>query len=1409
MNSKRNNISWTQFSAVNDDITSSFEDLCRLLFNKQFFDGNKNFVSKPNHPGIEIFPVFEEKSGKWISFQSKFFSSNINYSKIKESVEVTIKHHSNDLDIFYLYCNKDINTDSAGYKKCKDLLNSAGIEIRIIANKAIIDRVIENPRLGEYFFGQHSLNKEWFEEKLEQSLDSMGTRYNELFNISTETEKEFNLFLNNVETLKIIKEKKKNALSNLKGLKYYLSEENDLLARDIFIKIHSYKIHNRAKIEECLVWKEDLESYFSEEFELVSSEIEKLNEIETEDKIEKQENTNKANRLQTLIKIPSSLEFSSLEQNLIQKKVLIINGKAGMGKSQLLSEAANTIMKNDGYVILLPGHAFLSSEPIKKQIISYLGLSLNFSEFLDILETLGELANEKVYIFIDAINESNNKEIWKTGLLMLFREIEKLNFVKVAVSLRSGYENSVLDQNIKQKIAEYKIPEITHYGFQNDSIEAIKEFLNHYNIPFSPSYILQSEMTNPLFLTMFCKAYDGSEFDLYHVLENFLEASDIEAQKNACLPSDRRILNNLISEIAEFHLKNETYTISEHDLLELKFWNHYGLVANKLLYLSSLTRSGIFLTFMRDDTEMFKFGYNLLEDFMYAKVIINKFSSAKECKNYLRNDLLKISDVEGINWRYTDTFIVLTNLFFMKFGEECIDIIDDVKNDYDRNRLQSDFVKSFSLRLSQNTKSDYFLNFVNEKNVDRDTVFSVLIENSVRLDNPLNAEFLHNILNNKPLNVRDYLWTTYINGFEDEHDRVFQLVKFFDEGKKLDNSREKTWLVLLLLSWHLTSSNRLLRDKVSKAMIELLKIDFSLCLPLLKKFELVNDPYVIQRLYGIVFGACTKVINFTELDYKNLVEYIYATIFDKQSIYPDILLRDYAKLIIQYFLFKFPACKTNIKESKIIPPYNSDSIPIVEKVRSEYDSGLDTIAYSMAPEGIDRMYGDFGRYVLGSALNYFLDVDNSNIYNYSMKFIESELGYKNDLFGEYDKSLNLSNYNRHNLNKIERIGKKYQWITMYNILARISDHYKLSNVWNEDQAIIFDGSWNPYVRDFDPTLNNNFLNDPNRPNLIKKNLRETDFIEKDASRKDINQWVNNEDDNFFALNSELLLLDEEDNEWVTLDYYNVLRNTDIELDLSRWEEFGDQDKWLMAQGYFVKKEEFDLLKSSLMNKNFMGRWFPEGVQSIYWLFNREFGWSTGYKVLEKDAWLDYSAETGEFETVKYPEIEIPIIYNFDEEDMQPDENDEIKFKECKRPIQKLIAKVMRTSNRFLWEEQYDASQNKATSFNMPCGFLIDELELEQRKHDGYYYDKKGELVVFYERESENFDSPHRILIRKKHLDKFLNKNELVLFWECLGEKRFMIEKMRDQEWSEWSGLLTLVDNDIVGEVVRYSKDIQE
>ena len=59
----------------------------------------------------------------------------------------------------------------------------------------------------------------------------------------------------------------------------------------------------------------------------------------------------------------------------------------------------------------------------------------------------------------------------------------------------------------------------------------------------------------------------------------------------------------------------------------------------------------------------------------------------------------------------------------------------------------------------------------------------------------------------------------------------------YNSGEELDvEDGRRIELLLTLFSWILTSSNRWLRDTVSKAMVEILKKGFHLCKVILEKF---------------------------------------------------------------------------------------------------------------------------------------------------------------------------------------------------------------------------------------------------------------------------------------------------------------------------------------------------------------------------------------------------------------------------------------------------------------------------------------------------------------------------------------------------------------------------------------------
>ena len=207
-------------------------------------------------------------------------------------------------------------------------------------------------------------------------------------------------------------------------------------------------------------------------------------------------------------------------------------------------------------------------------------------------------------------------------------------------------------------------------------------------------------------------------------------------------------------------------------------------------------------------------------------------------------------------------------------------------------------------------------------------MWNVFIENAVKETSNLNANYLHMLLNSYPLCYRDDNWTIFINNL-DEQDYIISFAYYIVKGNKyLEESDKKTKLLLILFSWMLTSSNRVLRDRISKAMIEILKDKLYLSKELLELFKNVNDPYILQRLYGIIFGAVMKKHDISGDDFEELAVWIYENIFNKNMVYPDILLRDYARLIIERFLYEYPERIGTIKKVVIRPPYNSQEIPI-------------------------------------------------------------------------------------------------------------------------------------------------------------------------------------------------------------------------------------------------------------------------------------------------------------------------------------------------------------------------------------------------------------------------------------------------------------------------------------------------
>lgn len=1391
-------ITWSQFEICNADKRNAFESMCRLLFKHTYLNNINTYHSNANNPGVEIEPVLTE-SGKRISFQSKYFEKldSSCYSQIQHSAGRTIKFYSGKLDVLYLYCNLDLTTTSKTYDETVNDLKNHGIQLVLISNNTILDQVIEEPAIASYYFLTHNLDEDWFYENITTSLNALGTRYNSEFNVTTTLNQYLDLFSCNENAIRLVNSKKPEAIKTIKSNRWKYDENChfiDGLCR--FIK--SLDDVTISTISDCFDWSNRIKSELSNDFARITDKLNsKCKELdECESREEKQKIKREIYILQELSELDAVLKLEKIEKNLIKNKMIIVSGNAGTGKSQLFAFNSKKAIQNGLYSILILGQTLINNQYLESQIPSILGLNCEFDELLNILECLGEIHNQPIVIYIDAVNESNYRDIWKNGLSTIYNKIKNLNYVRVAVSVRSGYEPFVFDNNIINLQTSQEITNIHHTGFQENSIEAVREFLDFYNIPFYPSFSISYELTNPLFLLLFCKnykkEYEGNNFfNIYMLFEELINETNNELLKENNILINKNILLKLIYEIIRIQISKKENSISQEDLLRLEFWETFGLNTNKINSIRIIEKSGLLNTFTTKNEERYYLGYNLLEDYLSAKMIVETHTDKSELREYIKNDVLGICNGKISKPNNRDLYIAICSLFAEKYNEECIDIIEKINENYNLTLLYHSYINSYNLRKANTINSKYFIDFVNKHHIAPDIVFSMLIENSTKINHPLNAEFLHSILLNKPLNVRDSMWTIFINDIDDSQ-RIIQLINYFNEGNTLSGlTADNIFLLLILFTWLLTSSNRFTRDIASKAMIELLKSNFQFCLPLLRKFESVNDPYVFQRLYGIVFGTCVKRTSVYENDYKSLAEYVYENIFAKKEVYPDVLLRDYARLIIEKYLFEFPN-SISIDIDLISPPYNSEAIPTV--VKEEYynndmlQSGFNIIDCSMIPDtrNTPGLYGDFGRYTFQSVLNYFENIDIDNLYHYAMQYIRDVLGYKNSYFTDYDLCSRRTFFDRSNTKKCERIGKKYQWITFYNILARVSDRHMLHN-YNEPSSPYI-GPWQIHVRDFDPTLNCNFIVSKDLPEFISDEDYIDDFISDKSDLGVAEKWTKKNCQLFKNISNKIMIRDSSDIQWVKLFSYDNVENKDDNYEVPYFYT-GKQDIWLKSDGYFVNKKQFTNIKNAISNHRISGERLSGGF-NITSLFLREYPWSISYHTLDNDSWSDYNIYTGEEKEVTYEGVEL---------DSSKLEEGILQFhkKSCtgKEKIKKSIAKVISSYSNLAWESEYDASQDQTTSFLLPCEELINYLKLNFKEYDGCFY--SGETLVSHYI-STGRDS-YALIFRKDYLDKFIEENNLVIFWECYGEKQYFYED-HNQYWQEWNGILYLEDNEIKGTI---------
>ena len=487
---------------------------------------------------------------------------------------------------------------------------------------------------------------------------------------------------------------------------------------------------------------------------------------------------------------------------------------------------------------------------------------------------------------------------------------------------------------------------------------------------------------------------------------------------------------------------------------------------------------------------------------------------------------------------------------------------------------------------------------------------------------------------------------------------------------------------------------------------------------LLRKYKYINDPYISERLWAACYGCVLRSQD--DVFIRDIAQYIVENVIAAGCIPEHVLIRDYVTGIVRYAMHR--RLDVNCALEKLSAPYSDkriDNSVTVEDIQHSYELKYEetddkeyfvahnNILTSMAPEYSKRrsLYGDFGRYTFQYCIrDYGVDVENMS--NWAIKMIFEDFGYDAEDFKKFDSRTDSQLRQR---NDVERIGKKYQWMALYRIMALLDDTYPNLN---------FESSWdNPLqrVRNIDPTLERRMIHASD----IHSVYRVPHF---DLSKPD-RDWLSNYTD-MPDIEDYLLYSSNDGSQWLNLFSYNTIS---LEMDD---ESSSSRELWVFVQGFLASADDCKEVCHRIHKYGLEGRRFIENSE-IYNLHSREFYWSDIFKKDVLDAGM------------------------------------------CRRPMNlghDSLSKIFLEPAYLQYQvsSENDHTSDEGFSMLLPNKCLYDGLHMRFGDKDGTWVNNAGKLVCVDNYLYSGGDAA--LMVAKEEMLDLLRRENKVLVWPILCER---------------------------------------
>lgn len=1073
------------------------------------------------------------------------------------------------------------------------------------------------------------------------------------------------------------------------------------------------------------------------------------------------------------------------DAGLANNPFLLLMGEAGIGKTHFLCDIAKNRIA-DGYpTIILLGHHFQQFTDPGKQITKVLGLDIPFEKFIRQLHGQAVKTKTRCLIVIDAINEGD-KNAWRKSFNGFVKQLRPFKGVGLIVSCRTPFDKITIPKRPKPDAIV-----LFHPGFRDIELDAQAAFFKYYKIPTPEVPLLTPEFSNPLFLKLFCKALEEATVNKKHkqikdiasgqkgmtyIFESFVKERGKHIESAFGL-SRGYCWNNVFKKIAEKMAERKREWIPKSELKTLLNIGKAKVFINKLVSEGMLHDTLEWVQGQKVPIEAVRFPYQKFSDHIIARYLLSNFLDTSDEKT-IKESFDKEATLGAVFKKdriiYARSGIVEALMIEfptrIKNKGELLDFLD-------MKEIPGALVEAFITGLiwrdptSINDSTSSWINRLLGHAHFRNKMMDTLVTLAAKPRHPYNAAKLNRFLKAMKMNKRDLFWSEFLRK-QDYHNSIYRILSWIEMTRAQSIGKEYAQMYTTIMMWTLTSTNRALRDRATRAIYYVgCRFSETLFDLTIESME-ISDPYVSERMLAASYGVAMALQHergFTTGCLQGFARKLYDLMFKKEAPFSTthILARDYARHVIDIALLYKPALLTMEERERITPPFRDGGIRIWGK--SE-DKNKDEYRDGNYPFGFD-----FNNYTIGYLLpkrrNYdFEDPEYIRVKS-NMWWRIHKLGYSLKDFGEIDKDIGRYDYYRFGRQadgrKVDRYGKKYCWIAWYEIAGFRQDKGLLKREWEDDNHKRF-------TVDIDPSF----------PEEIQKvEIIRTNYVGNKG--KSLPRWIAKGPTPDIT---PYLLVDEIQKErgpWVFLDGF--IEQEDLN---SR------RDIFIFSRGLFVKKEEFGDLVQRLRQQNLGGRWLPE-IPEHHYTFAGEVTWCETFPYYGN---IELSFVVGvEKKRVPFEETEFlksgrnlngdelkevfEVVNNYrskkiSEEDVDRYiEKNELQMRKVRHFKTEMAQKtkeyeVVIPISTLNWGS-HESSVNPGISAYVLSNELCQFLNLSSRPQTFDLYDKSGRRASITLKWGNDLHTFHKLIyIRKDLLDSVLQDKELDLIWGIWGERRY-------------------------------------